>query len=57
MQPTRWFQVARSADVAAGDIYLFSIYWIDEAHGELQRRLTAAQVGLPDDVVILDSQV
>lgn len=36
---------------------IFSTYWIDEANGNYDERLTAAQAALPDDIAIWDSQV
>ncbi|MDT5391943.1 MAG: hypothetical protein QOE04_5584 [Mycobacterium sp.] len=46
---------ATPVDDATSDI--FSTYWIDEANGRYEERLTAAQAALPDDIAIWDSQV
>jgi hypothetical protein len=45
---------ATPVDDATSDI--FSTYWIDEANGNYQARLEAAQAALPDDIAIWEYQ-
>ncbi|HEV7855210.1 MAG TPA: Rieske (2Fe-2S) protein, partial [Mycobacterium sp.] len=46
---------ATPVDDATSDI--FSTYWIDEASGNHNERLNAAQAALPDDIAIWEHQI